>query len=176
MSKTLSLRGAITIADNARSINNQVFSYEANNLTRGWIVREFYWWPASVRAETGTADGQFQSSATLATDTVGSPGFDDISSVIDNRFIAWMQRGFNRRNGAIGDFITTPTGINDSRALIDPDHVVNNALYINAYSTSDSTTSPSREWNYLIILEEKKLSPQAAILALIKGKAQDIDN
>ena len=176
MGKTMTLRGQFTIADNARSVDNQVFSYEANNLTRGWKVLSFTWWPATLMAETGTGDGQFMVAATLYTDDTGAIGFDDISSVDDNRAIAWVQRGYNRIQSAIGDFITTPTGLADNRALIDPDHVVNNALFINAYSTSDSTTSPSRIYNYYIELEEIKLTPAQAILALVKGKAQDIDN
>ena len=144
----MTLRGQFTIADNARSVDNQVFSYEANNLTRGWKVLSFTWC-------------QFMVAATLYTDDTGAIGFDDISSVDDNRAIAWVQRGYNRRQSAIGDFITTPTGLADNRALIDPDHVVNNALFINAYSTSDSTTSPSRIYNYYIELEEIKLTPES---------------
>lgn len=173
--KTLTLRGNISLADNARTVDNEVFSYQGNFM-RGWVVREFFWWPASIRGSTGSGDGQIMMNATLATDTVGALGFEEISNCVDNRFIAWSAKGYNRRNSSVDDFITGPTGVLDSRALIDPDHVVNDALYINAYSTSDSTTSPTRIMNYMIVLEEKKLSPQAAILALIKGKAQDVDN
>ncbi|MBT6684041.1 MAG: hypothetical protein HOB55_04180 [Euryarchaeota archaeon] len=176
MGKLMTLRGQFSIDDNERFVEGQIFSYEANNLTRGWKVKNFYWWPASLRGETGTADGQFMIAATLYTDSTGSMGFDDISGVADNRAIAWVQRGYNRRNSAVADFITTPTGLEDNRALLDPDHIVNNALFINAYSTSDSSTSPERIYNYYVELEEIKLTPAQAILSIIKGKAQDIDN
>jgi len=176
MGKVMTLRGQFTIADNARFLNGQIFSYEANNLTRGWKVNNFYWWPATLRGETGTGDGQFMVAATLYTDNTGNIGFEDISGCDDNRAIAWVQRGYNRRQSAIGDFITTPTGLGDNRALLDPDHIVNNALFINAYSTSDSTTSPERLYNYYVELEEIKLTPAQAILAIIKGKAQDVEN
>ena len=90
MSKVMTLRGQFTMVDNARTLDNQVFSYEANNLTRGWKVKSFYVWPATIRAETGTGDGQFMICATLATDSVAgtAPSFDEISSVADNRYIA----------------------------------------------------------------------------------------
>jgi len=176
MARIHTLRGQITIADNARSVDNQVFSFEANDLTRGWKVKKFYWWPATLRADTGSSDGQFMIAATLGTDTVGAAIFDQLSGVYDNRLIAWVQRGYNRRNSAISDFITTPTGLADNKAIVDPDHIINDALYINAYSTSDSTTSPERVYNYYIELEEKKTTPGEAILAIVKAKAQDVDN
>ena len=44
------------------------------------------------------------------------------------------------------------------------------------YTTSDSATSPIREYNYLLILEEIKVSENEAILQIVKGVAQDIRN
>ena len=79
------------MADNARMVDHEIFRYEANDLTRGWVVEEFYIWPASNRAEIGTADGQYQMCTSLATDTIGSVGFDAICDAADNRQIAWVQ-------------------------------------------------------------------------------------
>lgn len=180
MGKIMTLRGVTDpTADNGRHLNFQIFSFEANVLERGWIVRDFYFWPADVRANTGSTDGQFQIAATLTTDEIPSAlgGFDDLASVRDNRTIAWMQKGYNRRNSAIEDFITSPTGLYyDNKAIIDPDHLVNDALYINFFSTSDSTTSPQRVYNYMVVLEEVKVTPAKAILSLLKGKGQDLGN
>jgi|TARA_R110002110_G_C13366931_1_gene709954 hypothetical protein len=175
MTKLLSFRGQITVADNARSTDNNIFTYTSPDLTRAWKVESFYLWPKSVRAEIGTADGQFQISASLATDTIGSAAFDDVMSVEDNRQIGWISKGYNLR-AASSDFITSPTGLEDNQAIVDPDHIVNRNLFINFYSTSDSSTSPARDYNYLLILREVKVSESEAILQMVKGVAQDIIN
>ena len=64
----------------------------------------------------------------------------------------------------------------DNQAIMDPDHIVNRNLYINIYTTSDNTTSPERDYNYLLILKEVKVSESEAILQMVKGVAQDIRN
>lgn len=180
MGRLMTLRGTTPdTADNGRYLNFQIFSFEANILEKGWIVKEFYFWPADVRADTGSTSGQFQIAATLSTDEIpsGLGGFGDLGSCSDNRTFAWMQKGYNRRDSAITDFITSPTGLYyDNKGIVDPDHVVNDALYINYFSTSDSTTSPNRKYNYMVVLEEIKLTPARAILSLLKGKGQDLEN
>ena len=179
MGKLMTLRGTTeAVADNARFLNFQIFSFEANILEKGWIVKDFYFWPADVRASTGSTEGQFGICATLSTDEIPTAlgGFDDLASVSDNRTFAWMQKGYNLRDSATSDFITSPTGLYyDNKAIVDPDHVVNDALYINFFTTSDSGTSPSRKYNYMVVLEEIKLTPARAILSLLKGKGQDLD-
>jgi len=174
--RRLSFRGNLTAVDNARTTDQQIFSYDSPDLTRGWKVEAFYFWPKTVRAAIGTGDGQYTINASLATDTIGSPSFDDVADVTDNRQIGWIQIGYNLRDAAVGDFLTKPTGIHDNMALMDPDHIVNRNLYINFYTTSDSTVSPSREFNYLLILEEVKITENEAILQIVKGVAQDIRN
>jgi len=54
--------------------------------------------------------------------------------------------------------------------------VVNRHLYVNAYVSSNFTTSPERRYNYLVVLEPIKISENEAILQMIKGVAQDINN
>jgi hypothetical protein len=174
--KLLSFRGNIESADNARTTDQQIFSYNSPDLTRAWKIHSFYLWPKTVRASTGSGDGQFQVCASLATDTIGSPGFDDVCDVNDNRQIGWISKGYNLRDKGTDDFITGPTGIMDNNALMDPDHIINRNLYINMYTTSDSTTSPLRDYNYLLVLEEIKVSENEAILQIVKGVAQDIRN
>jgi len=174
--KLLSLRGTIEAADNARIVDQLIFTYNSPDLTRAWKIDSFYLWPKTVRALSGTSDGQFQISASLATDTIGSVGFDDIMNVEDNRQIGWVSRGYNLRDKGTDDFISAPTGLMDSQSIQDPDHIVNRNLYLNFYSTSDSTVSPTREYNYLLVLKEMKINENEAILQMVKGVAQDIRN
>jgi len=175
MSKRLSLRGKFTVADNARMVDHQAFIYEANDLTRGWVVEAAYLWPSTYRAEIGGSDGQYQMVASLATDTVGTIGFDEICNTSDNRQIGWIGSGFQLRAGPVSDFLANSGNAPTPAAFtIDPEHVVANGLWINCYSTSDSSTSPDREWNYMIILKPKKLDPKETILHLIKNVAQDV--
>lgn len=175
MSRTLTFRGSIDIADLARSQNNKIFAYESSDLTRAWKVKDFYFWPESIRADTGAGDGQLFVAASLATDTIDASGFDDVVTVNDNRQIGWMMKGYNLRDAST-DFITGPTGLQDNRGIMDPDHIVNRHLYINAYISSDNTTAPVRRYNYLIVLEPMKISENEAILQLVKGVAQNIDS
>lgn len=176
MSRLLSLRGEFTFVDNSRNTDKIIFSYTSPDLTRAWKVKSFYLWPKQMRAATGTVEGQFNICASISTDTIGSVAFEDIMSVQDNRQIGWMNKGYNLRDSSISDFITSPTGLEDNQALLDPQHIVNRNLYLNFYSTSDSTTSPSREYNYLLILEEMSVTESEAILQMVKGVAQDIRN
>ena len=177
MSKLLTFRGYLDSADNAREINRRVFTYESPDLTRAWKVKEFYFWPQTIRADTGSTIGEWNLAASLSTDTLGSVPFDDIMNAADNRQIGWVNNGYQHRNSPISDFITSESaGLQANRAIIDPGHVVNNGLFINFYTTSDSSVSPVRRYNYLIILEEVKITENEAILQLVKGVAQDIDN
>jgi hypothetical protein len=176
MKKTMTLRGTIEYADNARSLNNKIFEYESNDLTSAWKVTKFLMWPAGVREDIATTEGQMMFVGTLATDTVPSIGFNDIGSVEDNRFIGWIQRGFNVRNEGTDDFLAAPTGMETNYGYVDPDHLVNDALFIHSYNTKDGTTNPDRKWNYIVELQRMKINETQAILAIVKGRAQDIDN
>ena len=177
MTKKLTLRGTISFDDNARSTDNQIFRYEANDLTRGWILKEAYFWPSTYRAGIGSSDGQYQINASLATDKIGSAGFDEIMDASDNRQVAFMAAGFQLRDGPVSDFLSNSgNGPYPSAFVIDPETIVANGLYLNAYSTSESSTSPTRTWNYLVVLEPKKLDPKQTILHLIKNYAQDVEN
>jgi len=174
MSKILTFRGSFDVADNSVSANNKIFSYEAADLTRAWKVISFYCWPQEVRAATGSTEGQLQMCASLATDTLRAVPIDAACTVDDNRQIGWVQKGFNLRDSTVSDFIASPTGLNDMAAILDPDHIINRHLYVNLYTTSDSSTSPIRRWNYLVVLEPKTINENEAILQMVKGVAQNI--
>lgn len=176
MSRQLTFRGSVDIADNSRSTNNKIFSYESADLTKAWKVKEYYIWPEDARSVgSTTTDGQLLVSSSLATDTIDPAGFSDCVTVNDNRQIAWMHKGYNLRN-ATTDFITSPTGLADNKAIVDPDHIINRHLYVNAYITSDDTQSNTRRYNYLVVLEPRKINENEAILQMIKGVAQNISS
>lgn len=178
MSKTLSLRGTFSFDDNAMSADNEIFLYEANDLTRGWVVEAAYLWPVSIRAGHGNVNGQMMVAASIATDTITPADptdldFDQICNASDNRQIGFLNSGYQMRSGG-GDFIANsgnPAG--PVPFVIDAEHIVANGLWINAYSTTDSSTSPARDWNYMVVLRPKRLDPKETILHLIKNVAQD---
>lgn len=175
----LSLRGNFTMVDNALRADQQIFSYEANDLTRGWEIVSCYVWPKDTRAAIGSSDGHFEACFSIATDTIDRAGltFVDICDAEDNRQCGWLQSGFNIRDSTVGDFLSNAgNGPLPDRFVLDPQTVVVSSLYLNCYSTSDSSTSPSREWNYMVVLKPKKMSPMATILHIIKGKGQDVSN
>ena len=181
MSKKLSLRGNFLLADNAMLTNHPIFEYEANDLTRGWVVEAAYIWPRTTRASAGTDNGQYQMCASLATDTARILDFEFISDATDNRQIGWCQAGYQSRNSAIADFIANSgNSPNPAAFVIDPEHVVANGLWLNFPTVKDGssspTVSPDRTWNYMVILRPKKLDPKETILHLIKNFAQDVDN
>jgi hypothetical protein len=178
MTRTLSLRGKITTADNAQVLDHQIFIYEANDLTRGWIVEAAYLWPCTTRVSVG-ADGGFQACATLTTDTISYSGigFDEMSDATDNRQIGWCNSGYLLRDSAVTDYLSNQSNPpNPAPFVIDPEHVVANGLFMQFYTTSDYSTAPARDWNYMVILKPKKLDPKETILHLIKNVAQDITN
>ena len=182
MSKVLTLRGVISIADNAISADTQVFSYEANDLTRGWVVEAAYMWPTTTRAGTGSAHGQFQLVASIATDTITPIDPTDltadmISTAEDNRQIGWLGAGYQRRESSVSDFLANSgNSPNPAAFTIDPEHIIAKGVWLNMFTTSDSTTSPTRDWSYMVVLRPKKLDPKETILHLIKNVAQDITN
>lgn len=175
--RQLTFRGTIDLADNARGLDHKIFSYESSNLTKAWKVIGFHLWPETIRADTGSTSGQLMLTASLATDIIGSVGFDKICSVDDNRQIAWISKGYNLRSASpVSDFLAAPTGLESNVGLVDPDHLINRNLYINLTTISDSSTSPTRSYNYLVILEPRKITENEAILQIVKGVAQDITN
>lgn len=175
----LSLRGNFTMVDNALQADQQIFSYEANDLTRGWEIVSCYIWPKDTRAEIGSADGQWQACFSIATDTIDRAGltFTDICDAQDNRQCGWLQCGYQMRASSVADFLANSGNPpNPAKFVLDPQTIVVSSLYLNCYSTSDSSTSPSRLWNYMVVLKPKKMSPMATILHIIKGKGQDVSN
>ena len=107
---------------------------------------------------TDQSNADFFISASLSLDTIqaGLPFFD----AGDNRQIAWFttaQMG-NNPNAA---FSSTPVQV------IDPNHIVNEGLFLRAYGTDNII------WSYLIIAEEYDLTDDEAVITLIKERSQN---
>lgn len=175
--RVLTLRGTFSCADNAASVDNQIFSNESMQLTKGWVVEAAWVWPQTIRAITGAGDGRLTVAGSLATDDgITGATIGPQMAANDNRQIAWFMQAFQLRDAA-SDFIDKNAGtLVTDQLLIDPEHLVTSGLYFNMYVTSDNATSPTREYNYMVVLREKKVSAKEAILSIIKAKAQDVEN
>ena len=161
----------------ASMVKKQIFEYEANDLTRGWIVETAYCWPKDTRAASGSAHGHMEFCASLLTDDARYLSFAEVCNANDNRQIGWLQAGYLLREDGSDDFLSNGSNPpNPAEFVMDPQHVVVNGLWIQAYGSSDSATNPTREWNYMVILKPKKLDPKETILHFIKNVAQDITN
>lgn len=136
--KVRSLRGQLSSTDITRLI------VDDGRLTHGYKVKEFHVWPDG----TG-ADGVY---ATLGTQYDMSAGGD----ARDNRQIGW----------AGGCWSTTATTQSSTFSIVDPDHIVNQDLWIQATVATENT-------NYLIILEPVVMTEDQTIMQLIKERSQD---
>jgi len=113
--------------------------------------------------------------AYLSTEEV-SATFDQ--TVSDNRLFAWLQQQYMTRgttSGGSTDFIVPNAGLNtNNRFIIDSDTTLVKELWLSMGSSQDGTDEPLRTWNYLINLEEIKISPEQSVFQQIKGMGQDI--
>lgn len=171
-----SLRGTISFPDNGLGKAVRVFDYVSPDRTRAWRVARAYFWPVGIREDTGSdADGKMLTQATLFTDAIQSAHWNDLSDPTENRAFAWaFWAGYARENGA-SDFITPecpPNGI--AEFIIDPDTLVVKELWIIAGNTKEGTINPIREWGYMIVLEEDKISPSQSVFQQLKGMGQNI--
>ena len=176
MSKTFSLRGTFDIADNSLGQHHSIFDYVSPDRKRAWKIREAWIFPRDLRAEIGTGEGQYCIQAHLSTDTWTLSDWPEIVDVADNRQCGWSTSQYVLRAAAT-DFIAPANGIPDCGAFVlDPDTIVVKELYIAAAVASESTTSPTRSWNYVVVLEEMKITPAQSILQQVKGIGQDVSS
>lgn len=170
-----SLRGKISFDDNARLPPTRLFDYVSPNRTRAWKVKEAHIWPITVRADTDNDEGKYNAEFALATDDGFEVTWNDLLDPTENRTFAWATwNGYLRDNGS-DDFIQAEVDAL-SCFLIDPDTFVVKELWIAANSTTESDESPTREWGYLIVLEEHKVSASQSVFQQIKGMGQDVNN
>lgn len=170
MGKRFTLRGRYTLADNAQGAAKNLFEYESPDRTRVWRVVHAEIWPITTRATTGL-DGKLQVSGNLLTDFIKNTGFNTMLDPAENRSIGWLNNTYFQRDAGT-DFIT-PEWV--TPFVMDPDHRVSVSLWLRMESTSDSASSPEREWGYIITLEEDKVDPAESVFLQIKGSGQDLD-
>lgn len=176
MSRTFSLRGKISAADNAIEVK-QVFDYISPDRRKAWKLKGAFVWPLDVRAEIGSTDGQATYEFALATDERRMSDFDMLMDITDNRACAWGASGFSLRHGSgPSDFLAYQSLNRMCELIIDPDVLITKELWFNMQSTTESATSPTREWCYLIVLEEVKVSAAQSLYQQIKGMAQDVSS
>jgi len=170
-----SLRGKLTQADNALGKVIRIFDYVSPDRTRAWKVVRAYAWPITIRADTGSDEGKIVQQFALGTDDGWDSKWNGIYDPTENRTFGWAGwNGFVRNNGS-DDFISSESGNLATEFIIDPDTYVVKELWIAMSSTTESATSPEREWGYMVILEEVKVSSAQSIFQQIKGMAQNID-
>jgi len=59
--------------------------------------------------------------------------------------------------------------------LVDPDTIITKELYLNIGTATDEDSASLREYSYLIIVQEEKVTPAQSVFQQIKGIGQDID-
>ena len=175
MGRVFSLRGKVAVIDNQSTVNTLVLDYVSPDRTRAWKVIRAYVWPVHAVGVTNADDGFMILQAALATDQ-GKFNYPQLNDPTDNRLFGWAQQTYNTRDGAT-NFIT-PNGValGNMEMLLDPDHLITKELYINFANTSDTDGNHSREWGWLIVMEEKRVTPAESLFQQIKGIGQDVDN
>ena len=171
MTRRYTLRGEITI-EGSGSIEERLFSYEANDLSSGWIVRSAQIWDAGRSRAGGstTADNNHTMlKLQLQTDTIGASDFFEAN---ENRAFAWITATY-----AVTDQTPYNQALVNSDTILDPDHLIARELWGNfTFEAGGGQEAQSKTIGYLIILEKKKTSPAENILQQVKSVAQDINN
>lgn len=169
-----SLRGTYTLVDNSNGAGLRIFDYVSPDRAKAWKVTRAYFWPSTVRADVmGDADARYLTQAVLMTDFKKGMEWNTVCDPSENRSFAFgMWGGYTRENGG-SDFIVGDT-TQISEFVIDPDTMVTKEMWIAMSNTKEGTNNPSREWAYLIELEEIKVSPSQSLFQQIKGMGQKI--
>ncbi|GAJ17784.1 unnamed protein product, partial [marine sediment metagenome] len=130
--KVLTLRGTEkVILDELGPTPIQIFSYEDNDLTKGWQIKEAYVWLSSMRLDFGSGTGQFLMQSALHTDTGLNYGAWGEWGAFDNRIIGWNNQSANERAGNFASN-TGSSFITQTKMLVDPDHVICRDLFLSS--------------------------------------------
>ena len=115
-----------------------------------------------MRADVGTDEGKYLAQFALSTDDGAYITWNTITDPTENRSFAWATwAGYSRENGA-SDFIM-PEVSGFAEFIVDPDVLIVKELWVAAASTKEGTVNPYRDWGYMVILEEKKISPSQSV-------------
>lgn len=171
--KTLTLRGTTALFNTTSDFYLENILDYANvlDIEKGWKIRWFEVWPVGLNlaATKGRQMGSIES--ILTTDSI--PIAQRLNRADDNRMIAWSNAGY--------DFGSEPTskdtGIKGSQIVIDPDHVIQKELNIMFRILGSNTMEgETHQMNYIVYLEEVKLTPSESIVSTIKQSAQNLEN
>lgn len=173
MGRTFSLRGKVDVIDNQSTVNTLVMDYVSPDRTRAWKVIRAYVWPVHPVGPINDDDGFMILQAALATDE-GKFNYLELSDPTDNRLFGWAQQTYNTRDGATNYITPNGVALGNMKMLLDPDHLITKELYINFANTSDTDVNKVRSWGWLIVLEEKKVTPAESLFQQIKGIGQDV--
>lgn len=170
--KTLTLRGTTELFNTTSDFYLENILDYANvlDIEKGWRIRWFEVWPVGLNLGATLGRNTLSIEAILTTDSI--PIAQRLNRADDNRMIGWSNAGY--------DCGTDPTsknaGIVGSQIVIDPDHVVQKELNIMFRLLANSTLEgESHQMNYIVYLEEVKLSPSESIVSTIKQSAQNIE-
>ena len=180
MGRVLTLRGTLTSDMNSFRVSETLaLSYESPDRTKGWKVTGAWLWIADVEAQnTISANNNPVLYGALSTDKLTQPvRISTVTSVEDNRLFGWTQvhyRGFDTQNY----FVPHASVPADQSFLLDLDRIVTNELYVYAgVKTNGGVVTPFPVTiNYMIALEEVKVSPSQSVLQQLKGIGQNVDN
>ena len=175
--RTLTLRGSLNAFIGSKVVEELALSYESPDRTKGWKVKGAWLWIDTLSQNTITANNNPVLAGALATDKVPTQDKNVFTSVDDNRLFGWTQvhyRGFDTNDYYV-PHASTPSS---QSFLLDLDRIVTNQLYVYAFmQTNGGATLPAPvKINYMIALEEVKVSPSQSLLQQLKGIGQDIDN
>ena len=175
MGRTFTLRGRYNIADNSVGTTQNIFDYVSPDRTKAWKVQRAYFWPIDIRADKGSdGNGKYVMTSTLWTDNARQTDWADQIDPTDNRGFGWgTWSGYAFENSS-SDFIAAHGSDGIVEYVLDPDTIVTKELYIAFASTVVGTTNPSRNWAYLVVLEEQKVTPSESLFQQIKGMGQDV--
>lgn len=174
MGRIFSFRGKVKVNDNAVTANHEIFDYVSPDRTKAWKVKEAYFWPVDWWNVAIGGAGFLTGVCALATDT-GKFNQNEIVDPTENRMIAWGQQTYNHRINNINFLTPNATPLGRMNMLVDPDHLITKSLYINIGTACDEDIANVREWGWLIIVEEQKVSAATSVFQQIKGIGQDIE-
>ncbi len=172
--KSLTLRGELTVG----ALNNSYFTKtildysNVLDIEKGWRVRWIEIMPQPIKGVLGARIGI---NGILATDDIVSSG--PTQKFTDNRQIGWTSDTYIYGDVGGSGVASLSQSIDGYTRIIDPDHIIQRRLDLSlSIGTAFAAEAETAVVNYIIYLEEVKITPVEAVISNIKSVAQDIDN
>ena len=176
---TMVLSGVLTGAINKdfSEMNKTILEYtNVLDISKAWRVMDYKVWLKSNYQDIGIANyGNMSIRTQLNTDHMDEQHHWDAG---ENRAIAFSEHAYAFQAYISKEPFTLPVPNNYSASdyYVQPDHVIQNQLDISAQVFMAEAGGLPVELNYIIYLEEVKITPIESIVFNIKSKAQDIEN